>query len=104
MTSRMRMKAALRVVQDGRPSRARANKFGWAEAALAQKMVDWNRALKVLERHFCGARRRRDGKPCRALNVPGRDRCKWHGGMSTGPRTPEGKARALANLRQNRQG
>jgi len=29
-------------------------------------------------------------------------RCKFHGGMSTGPKTSEGRARALANLRQNR--
>ena len=29
-------------------------------------------------------------------------RCKLHGGMSTGPKTAEGKARALANLKQNR--
>lgn len=50
----------------------------------------------------CGARRRRDGQPCEALSVPGKRRCKWHGGCSTGPRTSEGKARALANLRQNR--
>lgn len=39
-------------------------------------------------------------QPCEARSVP---RCKWHGGCSTGPRTPEGKARALANLRQFRQ-
>ncbi len=50
----------------------------------------------------CGARRRRDGQPCEALSVPGKRRCKWHGGCSTGPRTPEGKARALANLRHGK--
>lgn len=46
----------------------------------------------------CGGRRRRDGQPCEALSVPGKRRCKWHGGCSTGPRTSDGKARALANL------
>jgi hypothetical protein len=51
-------------------------------------------------RIICGARRRRDGQPCKALSVPGKRRCKWHGGCSTGPRTNEGRARALANLRQ----
>ena len=35
----------------------------------------------------CGARRRRDGLPCEALSVPGKRRCKWHGGLSTGPRS-----------------
>lgn len=46
----------------------------------------------------CGGRRRRDGQPCEALSVPGKRRCKWHGGCSTGPRTVEGKAKVSANL------
>ena len=53
-------------------------------------------------RVICGARRRRDGQPCQALSVPGKRRCKWHGGASTGPRTDDGRARSIANLRQNR--
>ncbi len=40
----------------------------------------------------CGARTRK-GKPCRAKALPGKTRCKFHGGASTGPRTAEGKAR-----------
>ena len=28
----------------------------------------------------------------------GRKRCKWHGGLSTGPHTPVGKARCARNL------
>lgn len=46
----------------------------------------------------CGARCIRDGHACQGPCVPGRDRCKWHGGLSTGPKTPEGKARSAANL------
>ena len=53
-------------------------------------------------RVVCGARRRRDGKPCEALSVPGKRRCKWHGGCSTGPRTAGGKAKAAANLLKRR--
>lgn len=53
-------------------------------------------------RVICGARRHRDGQPCQAKSEPGKRRCRFHGGRSTGPRTPEGKARALANLRQFR--
>ncbi len=52
----------------------------------------------------CGARRRRDGKPCEAKSVPGKRRCRWHGGMSTGPRTPEGKAKVARNLPKRRMG
>lgn len=40
----------------------------------------------------------RDGHACRAPCVRGRRRCKLHGGLSTGPRTPEGRERALAAL------
>lgn len=52
-------------------------------------------------RVICGARRRRDGQPCQGMSVPGKQRCKWHGGASTGPRTDAGRARAMANLRQH---
>jgi hypothetical protein len=47
----------------------------------------------------CGAYARSTGKECKAKALAN-GRCRNHGGMSTGPRTPEGKARALANLRQ----
>lgn len=46
---------------------------------------------------LCNARTR-SGRPCRALGLPKTGRCKWHGGLSTGPRTLEGKARCAMNL------
>jgi hypothetical protein len=49
----------------------------------------------------CGAKRHRDGQPCLAMSEPGKRRCRFHGGKSTGPRTDVGRARALANLKQN---
>ena len=52
-------------------------------------------------RAACGAKTRA-GTPCRARPLPGKKRCKWHGGCSTGPRTAAGKARAVANLVQYR--
>lgn len=33
----------------------------------------------------CGAKTKSDGHPCRRRPVPGRSRCKLHGGRSTGP-------------------
>jgi hypothetical protein len=45
----------------------------------------------------CGARNRR-GQPCKQSNLGRNGRCKFHGGMSTGPKSAEGKARARANL------
>ncbi len=58
-------------------------------------------AARATQRVTCGAKTR-TGKPCRSKSLPGKRRCKWHGGCSTGPKTTEGKARALANLRQYR--
>lgn len=45
------------------------------------------------QRVECGARCRSDGHPFRNTPEPGRTRFKWHGGMSTGPRTVEGRRR-----------
>lgn len=40
----------------------------------------------------CGARTRK-GTPCRAKVLPGKARCRFHGGLSTGPKTVEGRDR-----------
>jgi hypothetical protein len=44
----------------------------------------------------CGARTRA-GTPCKRTDLHTNGRCKLHGGMSTGPRTKAGKARAALN-------
>ena len=48
----------------------------------------------------CGAHARTTGAPCKAQGLPN-GRCKHHGGMSTGPKTPEGK-RAIATATKAR--
>lgn len=50
-----------------------------------------------LGKKHCGAKRKYDGQPCQARPMLN-GRCYLHGGMSKGPTSPEGKARALANL------
>ena len=44
------------------------------------------------------------GAPCQMLKMPGKSRCKYHGGASTGPTTPEGRQRSVAALRQYNDG
>ena len=65
---------------------------------------DWNTPKRL--RPKCGAKTR-TGRPCVATvvwdkthNQPVNGKCCMHGGLSTGPRTMEGRRRALANLRQ----
>nr|WP_317853180.1 HGGxSTG domain-containing protein [Ruegeria sp. WL0004] len=43
----------------------------------------------------CGAKTRQ-GQPCRSKSEPGRDRCRFHGGLSTGPKTEAGRAKISA--------
>ncbi|MDC3124703.1 hypothetical protein OBB00_08330 [Gammaproteobacteria bacterium] len=39
----------------------------------------------------CGAKTR-SGVPCAKFPIEGKRRCRLHGGLSTGPKTPAGKA------------
>jgi hypothetical protein len=52
----------------------------------------------VPTKRICGARNRR-GEPCQCKKLHRGKKCRFHGGMSTGPRTEQGRLRALANLR-----
>ncbi len=77
------------------------------EELLNQGIIE-RRVTPKSERPRCGARCR-DGPPCRAPavwdkehNRPRNGRCRMHGGLSTGPKTLEGKLRALMNLKQFR--
>ena len=74
----------------------------WASAAKAQaegRMV-WG-CPSYLRGLTCGAIKR-GGQPCRSTTLCANGRCKFHGGRSTGPRTPEGRAKALENLKLGR--
>ena len=48
------------------------------------------------DERLCNAKTR-SGRPCRAQALLS-GRCRWHGGLSTGPKTPEGRARSALNL------
>jgi hypothetical protein len=47
---------------------------------------------------LCGAQTRQ-GRPCIATALAN-GRCRIHGGLSTGARTPEGRAKSLSKLKQ----
>ncbi len=63
-----------------------------------QKLVEAGKATRLgpdWPGQRCLAKTRR-GTPCQNPVVADRNRCRMHGGKSTGPRTPEGKARSIA--------
>ncbi|MGC3936375.1 HGGxSTG domain-containing protein [Roseobacter sp. EG26] len=86
------------------PMRARGDGVldGWRDIqqeALDRAVARENERLATKEAHeasrarvYCSAKTRK-GHPCRLKSEPGKRRCKFHGGMSTGPKTAEGKAR-----------
>ena len=45
----------------------------------------------------CGAKTKATGQPCKIKAIYSNGRCKLHGGLSTGPRTVEGKKRSIQN-------
>jgi hypothetical protein len=67
--------------------------------------VSWRRRCDARAKHkkaHAAGDWRTASRRCRKWAVPGKLRCHLHGGRSTGPRTPEGKARTLAALREGR--
>ena len=57
---------------------------------------DWGTAYRQADAATrCGAKTRK-GTPCQARGLGKGGRCRFHGGMSTGPKTAAGKARSLA--------
>ena len=48
-------------------------------------------------RAMCGAKNRR-GEPCQCKLLFRSGRCRFHGGMSTGPKTEEGKRKTMAAM------
>lgn len=72
---------------------------GEAAAALALEAWQIREAQRAATRRvICGAATRKNTN-CKNKSEPGRKRCKFHGGMSTGARTPEG----IERIRQAQQ-
>jgi transcriptional regulator with XRE-family HTH domain len=81
---------------------ARAAIEAQVEAAMTQwraRQADKLAKEAAKRRVTCGAKTRK-GNPCRNESEPGKRRCKFHGGRSTGAKTPEGRARIAEVQRQ----
>ncbi len=62
------------------------------ERFQALGLDDNEEPLPHSERPLCGAKNRSGGK-CQNKVIAGKRRCKFHGGLSTGAKTPEGRQR-----------
>jgi hypothetical protein len=97
-----RLIAARLAEHDERVRMRRASKAArgahWQAIKVARGRASEERArLRELRNKPCGARTRA-GHPCQRKGLGKGGRCPNHGGMSTGPRTPEGRARISASL------
>jgi hypothetical protein len=79
--------------------KGRAHALQLTMAARARIVESYVQNSEDYSEFRCGARTR-TGRPCKRLPVPGGKRCPNHGGRSTGPRTPEGRARIAAAQRE----
>ena len=75
-------------------------------ARMEERLAPEYRRTRKAERRKCGAKCR-DGTPCqappvwdRARNQPRNGRCRIHGGLSTGPKTEEGRRRSWKAARR----
>lgn len=74
----------------------------WAKAEAAHAAGRYVQSCpRYLRGLTCGARKK-DGTQCRSTTLCANGRCKFHGGRSTGPKSAEGRARALENLKLGR--
>lgn len=74
-------------------ARRAARVAGLIESSPAWPMLDHAPYTELR----CGARTKRTGKPCPQKSIYLNSRCRWHGGLSTGPRTATGKSRSSIN-------
>ena len=77
----------------------------WAELritpvpfVLREHQGRWYEVKPGNSKRICGAKKK-DGTHCRSKSLHRGSKCKFHGGLSTGAKTPEGRARAIAAMR-----
>ena len=83
------------------PDTPRAWRRQWNREAWAMREPDARKEPRTprSQRPLCGARTRK-GTPCKARVVSGSTRCRVHGGLSTGPKSEEGRAAVAKSNRR----
>lgn len=71
----------------------------WEKSGYAGPPPDYPKLPNDLVGLTCGAKTQA-GTPCKQKAIYGNGRCKWHGGMSTGPTSEAGREQARINGRK----
>jgi hypothetical protein len=74
---------------------------GWYAALDAGTRAGYPPQPQALQGLTCGAKTRA-GTPCKLTSIYASGRCKLHGGLSTGPKTADGRAKMADNGRQRK--
>jgi len=75
-------------------------RFAWESVKPGSRFgYLWIGSIPKDKRPRCGAKTRK-GTPCKARALDWSERCKLHGGASTGPKTQEGRARIAESNRR----
>jgi hypothetical protein len=72
------------------------------EKGAYQKLTNFPPFPEECRGMICAARTKSTGRPCKRRDIFGNGRCPLHGGLSKGPTSPEGRARALMNLKNTK--
>jgi len=82
---------------------ARAELQAGAVFSVFEYSAKWYELTKVygIPKQVCGAKKK-TGERCRSKMLHRGGKCKFHGGLSTGARTPEGKTKSIAAMQAGR--
>jgi hypothetical protein len=91
-----RLQAARKAIEEANHKRWMRAHYWQRETLQPIPLPDYPAYPNELSDMVCGAQTR-TGTPCRITLIYCNGRCRFHGGMSTGPRSKDGKARAALN-------
>lgn len=97
-----RVKALRRQILEAAEADAEARFEFFCDHGYAPPLVlpDYPEFPPDCEGMTCGAKAKSSGQPCKSTQIFRNGRCRFHGGLSTGPKSGEGKMAALGNLKR----
>lgn len=69
----------------------------WQQRGFSHPPPQFPPMPSELQDMTCGAKTKSTGQPCKRRDIYSNGRCKLHGGLSTGPKTINGKRKSAKN-------